>query len=42
MSEDEPPDPGRKLMLVALIGVAVLAVGVLVAGAFFVWSQTQN
>ena len=42
MSEEETPDPGRKLMLVALIGIAVLAVGVITAGAFFVWSRIQN
>jgi hypothetical protein len=42
MSDDETSDPGRKLMLVALIGVAVLAVGVIAAGAYFVWSRVQN
>jgi hypothetical protein len=42
MSDDETPDPGRRLMFVALIGVAVLAIGVIAAATFFVWSRLQN
>jgi hypothetical protein len=43
MSSDRPdradPDPGRRLMLAALVGVAVLALAVIAAMGYFVWQR---
>ncbi|HKA06344.1 MAG TPA: hypothetical protein VKD71_03745 [Gemmataceae bacterium] len=41
-ADDHSIDPGRRLMIVALIGVAVLALGVVAAGVYFIWSSTHN
>jgi hypothetical protein len=46
MTSDRPdsadPDPGRRLMIVALVGAAVLAVAVLAAMGYFVWQRINQ
>jgi len=46
MTSDRPdntePDPGRRLMIVALVGVAVLAVAVLGAMGYLVWQRMSR
>ena len=45
MSSDGPdspdPDPGRRLMIAALIGVALLALAVIAAMGYFVWQRVN-
>jgi len=36
------PDPGRRLMIVALVGAALLAVAVLAAMGYFVWQRVNE
>jgi hypothetical protein len=46
MTSDRPdganPDPGRRLMIVALVGVAVLAVAVVAVMGYFVWQRVNQ
>jgi hypothetical protein len=39
---DADPDPGRRLMVVALIGAAVLALAVIAAMGYFVWQRIRD
>jgi hypothetical protein len=46
MTSDPPdgadPDPGRRLMIAALVGAALLAVAVLAAMGYFVWQRVNQ
>jgi hypothetical protein len=40
--DDADPDPGRRLMIAALVGAALLAVAVLAAMGYFVWQRVNQ
>jgi hypothetical protein len=46
VSDAEPqnsePDPGRKLMIAALVGIGVLLVGVIIAMGYFAWQAIHR
>jgi hypothetical protein len=41
-TDDADPDPGRRLMIAALVGAALLAVAVLAAMGYFVWQRVNQ
>ena len=40
--QDSEPDPGRKLMIAALVGIGVLLAGVIVALGYFAWQAISR